>query len=239
MEEIKLDVQLRADLGKEGARKIRREEGIPAILYGGKANPATVTVDRRTFDRITRGHRGESVIFHINVMDKEKTVQDSPAIIKEVQHHPVSDQITHIDFARISLKEKIEVKVPVVAQGEPAGVKKGGGSLEHHLWEIKVICLPTQIPQHIEIDVSNLEINQSIFVKDLVLPEGVVAHHDPETIVVTVIPPMKEESATPAEGEAATAQEPEVTKEKKKEEAPAGEDKTAAKDKDKEKPAQK
>ncbi|MCX5681820.1 MAG: 50S ribosomal protein L25 [Candidatus Omnitrophica bacterium] len=240
MEEIKLDVAIRAELGKEGAHKIRQRDGIPAILYGGKAKPATVTVDRRTFERLTRSHRGESIIFHINVMDKETAVQDYHAIIKEMQHHPVSDQITHIDFVRISLKEKIEVKVPVVAQGEPAGVKKGGGSLEHHLWELKVVCLPTEIPKHIDVDVSSLEINQSIFVKDLVLPKGVVAHHDPDTIVLTVIPPMKEEVAKSAEGEA-TLTEPEVTKEKKKEEAPQGEDKAASKekDKDKEKPAQK
>lgn len=233
MEQIKLDVQIRTGLGKEASHKVRQKDGIPAVLYGGKGKPATVIVDRRTFDRITRAHRGESIIFHINVLDKETSVQDSPAIIKEIQYHPVGDQVVHIDFARISLKEKIEVKVPILAQGEPAGVKKGGGSLEHHLWELKVICLPTQIPKHIEIDVSNLEINQSIYVRDLVLPEGVTAHQDVDTIVVTVIPPMKEEAATPAEGAEAVPTEPEVTKEKKKEEAPGGEDKGAAKEKEK------
>lgn len=233
MEQIKLDVQLRAEVGKEKSHKIRQADGIPAVLYGGKGKPAPITVDRRAFDRISRSHRGESIIFHINVLDKEKAVQDSPAIVKEIQYHPVNDHITHIDFVRISLKEKIEVKVPVIVQGEAVGVKKDGGALEHHLWEIKVICLPTQIPKHIDIDVSNLEINQSILVKDLVLPDGVTAHHDPETIVVTVAPPTKEEVAAPAEGAEAAATEPEVTKEKKKEEVPAGEDKGAAKEKEK------
>jgi len=229
MEEIKLDVQVRAELGKSGSQKVRLANGIPAIVYGGKSKPTTVSVDRKNFERILRLHHGESMIFHLNVMDKEKKAQDFSAIIKEMQHDPVGDQVIHVDFARISLKEKIEVKVAVVAQGEPVG-KKDGGSLEHHLWELKIICLPTQIPQHIDVDVSHLEINQSILVKDLVLPEGVVAHHDPETIVLTVVPPMKEEVAKPAEEQG--PQEPEVTKEKKekKEEAPAAEAPAAKKE---------
>jgi large subunit ribosomal protein L25 len=221
MEEITLDVQVRAELGKSGAQKVRLANGIPAIVYGGKLKPTTVSVDRKAFERIMRLHHGQSIIFHITVMEKEKSLQDFFAVVKEMQHDPVGDQVIHIDFARISLKEKIEVKVSIVAQGEPLGVKKDGGSLEHHLWELKVVCLPTKIPQQIEVDVSHLEINQSIFVKDLILPEGVVAHHDPETIVLTVVPPMKEEVAKSAEEQG--PQEPEVTKEKKekKEEAPA------------------
>jgi large subunit ribosomal protein L25 len=223
MEEIKLDVQVRAELGKSGSQKVRLANGIPGIIYGGKLKPTTITIDRKAFERIMRIHHGQSIIFHITVMEKETKAQDFFAVVKEMQHDPVGDQVIHVDFARISLKEKIEVKVPVMALGEPLGVKKGGGSLEHLLWEIKVICLPTQIPQHIDVDVSHLEINQSIFVKDLILPEGVVAHHDPEMIVLTVAPPMKEEMAKPAEE--AGPQEPEVTKEKKekKEEAPAAE----------------
>lgn len=220
MEEIKLDVQLRAELGKSGSKKVRRADGIPAIIYGGKQKPANVTVDRRSFERITRSHRGESIIFHIAVLDKDQKVQDYPAIVKEMQHNPVSDAITHIDFARISLKEKIEVKVPINIQGEAIGVKKDNGALEHHLWELKIVCLPTQIPQHIDIDVSRLELNQAIFVRDLILPEGVVAHHDPDTSIVSVVPPMKEVEVKP-EGEQ-VAQEPEVTKEKKKEEPAEG-----------------
>ncbi len=232
MEEIKLDVQVRSELGKSGAQKVRLANGIPGIVYGGKLKPTTVTIDRKTFEKIMRVHHGESLIFHIAVMEKEKAAQDFFAVIKELQHDPVGDHVTHVDFVRISLKEKIEVKVPVMAQGEPLGVKKDGGSLEHHLWELKIVCLPTQIPQHIDVDVSALEINQSVLVKDLVLPEGVMAHHDPETIVLTVVPPMKEESAKPAEE--AGPQEPEVTKEKKekKEEAAPAAEAPAAKKKD-------
>ncbi|MFA6378715.1 MAG: 50S ribosomal protein L25, partial [Candidatus Omnitrophota bacterium] len=224
------DVQVRSEIGKSGAQKVRLANGIPAIVYGGKSKPMTVTVDRKAFEHIMRVHHGQSIIFQVNVMEKEKNVQDFFAVIKEMQHDPVGDQVTHVDFARISLKEKIEVKVPVVAQGEPLGVKKGGGSLEHHLWEIKIVCLPTQIPQHINVEVSHLDLNQSILVKDLVLPEGVVAHHDPETIVMTVVPPMKEEAAKSEEEQG--PQEPEVTKEKKekKEEAPAADAQASKKD---------
>ncbi len=227
MEEIKLDVQVREELGKSGSQKVRQANGIPAVVYGGKAKPVTVSLNRKDFERIIRIHHGESMIFHVNVMEKEKKVQDFSAIIKEMQHDPVGDHVIHVDFARISLKEKIEVKVSLIAQGEPVG-KKDGGSLEHHLWELKIVCLPTQIPQHIDVDVSHLQINQSILVKDLVLPEGVVAHHDPDTIIMTVVPPMKEEAARPAEEQG--PQEPEVTKEKKKEEAPAADAQSAKKD---------
>lgn len=220
MEEIKLDVQIRKQIGSRKIKRLRREHFIPAIVYGGRQDSSPVQVDRKTFERIARLHRGENIIYHLNLLDGDKKLKDYSAITKEVQHDPVTECVVHIDFNWISLTEKIEVKVAIEARGEPIGVKQDGGSLEHVLWELTVVCLPTQIPQAIEVDVSNLKLQDSIHVKDLILPAGVVIKNDPEAIVLTVAPPMKE--LKPEDLQAAASAEVEVLKEKKKEPEAAG-----------------
>lgn len=220
MEEIKLDVQIRNELGSGKIHGLKREGFVPAIVYGGNKKPTAIKVERRSYERIMRHHRGETVLFHINVLEGDKKLRDYSVIVKEEQHDPVSDQVLHIDFHRISLTEKIEIKVAIAAKGEPVGVKKDGGSLEHVMWELEIKCLPTQIPQHINVDVSHLEVNQSIHVKDLVLPMGVTTKQDMDAIVFTVVPKREEEVlAEPVEG--AETPELEVIKEKKKDEEKA------------------
>lgn len=215
MEQINFDVQLRKETGSARAQRVRRANLIPAIVYGGGSKPTAISADRKAYDRIHHQHAGESLIYHLNVQDGGKKIADFPAIIKELQWHPVSDEVIHIDFNRISLDKEIEIKVKVTTKGEAIGVKRDGGTVDHLLWELDVICLPTNIPHHIEVDVTNLGVHDSVHVKDLVLPAGVRTKHDPESVVVTVAGSMKEEVAT-AEGEAAP--ELEVIKEKKKEE---------------------
>lgn len=224
MEEIKLDAQVRIQVGSRKIKAIRRENAVPAIVYGGESEPTNIKVDRSNYERIMRHHHGQSVIFRLNVMDGENKWRDYSVIVKEEQHDPVSDKLVHIDFNRISLTKELEVKVPVETKGDPVGVKRDGGSLEHILWELLVICLPTKIPQKIVVEVGHLEIGDTIHVKDITLPEGVRTRQDPDTILVSVIPPMKEEAMAPAEG---GPTEPEVLKEKKPEagEAKEGEGK--------------
>ena len=217
MEEFKLDVQIRDQIGSRKVKAIYREDCVPAIVYGGKKKgPTAIKVDRRAYERIMRDHQGQSVVFHLNVMEGEKKLRDYAVIVKEEQHAPVSDKLQHIDFHRISLTEELEVKVPIVTKGEAAGVKNDGGSLDHTVWELDIVCLPTNIPEKISIDVTELGIGDAIHVKDIVLPEGVKTMHDSEAILVSVVPPMKEVEA-PAEGEEENI-EPEVIKEKKAEE---------------------
>ena len=217
MEEFKLDVQIRGQIGSRKVKAIYREDCVPAIVYGGKKKgPTAIKVDRRAYERIMRDHQGQSVVFHLNVMEGEKKLRDYAVIVKEEQHAPVSDKLQHIDFHRISLTEELEVKVSIVTKGEATGVKDDGGSLDHTVWELDVICLPTNIPEKISIDVTELGIGDAIHVKDIVLPEGVKTMHDSEAILVSVVPPMKEVEA-PAEGEEENI-EPEVIKEKKAEE---------------------
>lgn len=214
MEQIQLDVQLRKKTGSNEVRKVRRQDAIPAVVYGAGQSPAAIQADRKIYERIARQHQGENVIFHLNVMDGAKKLSDYPAIVRDVQIHPVHDQILHIDFHRIDLKKEINVKVKITTRGEAIGVKRDSGTLEHHLWELEVICLPTNIPHHIEVDISNLGIHDAIHVRDLKLPEGVRTEQDPESSVVSVAGSTQEikpeDQAAPAEVE--------VIKEKKKEE---------------------
>jgi large subunit ribosomal protein L25 len=229
MEQIDFDVQLRKSTGSARARQVRRLNLIPGIVYGGNAKPTIIQADRKAYDRIYRQHVGESLIYHLNLVDEGKKISDFPAVIKNVQLHPVTDEVIHIDFNRISLDKEIEIKVKILVKGEPVGVKRDGGTLEHLMWDLDVVCLPTNIPHHLEADVTNLGVHDSIHVKDLVLPQGVHTKHDPESVVITIAGSMREEVAavTPAEGEAAVAgSEPEVLKEKKKEE---GDDAAAGK----------
>src|ERR1700691_1103262 len=220
MEQINFDVQIRKSTGSASSRQARRSNLIPGIVYGGNSKPTTIQADRKAYDRIYRQNAGESLIYHLNLVDDGKKVSDFPAIIKDIQLHPVTDEVIHIDFNRISLDKEIEIKVKVLPKGEAVGVKRDGGTLEHLMWELDIICLPTNIPHHLEADVSNLGVHDSIHVKDLVLPAGVRTKHDPESVVITIAGSMREEVATaPLEGEAAAAgSEPEVLKEKKKEE---------------------
>jgi large subunit ribosomal protein L25 len=224
MEQINLDVQLRKNSGSANAQKIRRENNIPAIVYGAGEKPTMVKADRKAYDRIHRQHMGESLIYHINIMDEGKKVADFPAIIKDIQTHPVSDEVIHLDFNRINMNKEIEIKVKVITKGEAIGVKRDHGNLDHLMWELDVICLPNSIPHHLEVDITNLGIHDAIHVKDIALPKGVRTEHDPDSVVVTVSGAMKEEAATATEE---VAPELEVIKEKKKEEAPAGDAKKA------------
>jgi large subunit ribosomal protein L25 len=218
--EINFDVQIRKSTGSSRARQLRRAQLIPGIIYGGEFKPTTIQADRKSYDRILRQHAGESLIYHLNLVEDGKKISDFPAIIKDVQLHPVTDEVIHIDFNRISLDKEIEIKVKVITKGEAVGVKRDGGTLEHLMWELDIICLPTNIPHHLEADVTNLGVHDSIHVKDLALPAGVRTKHDPESVVATVAGSMREEVAAPAaEAEGAAAgSEPEVLKEKKKEE---------------------
>ena len=229
---------LRRDrLGKGGARKSRAAGNIPAVLYGHGEEPIAVSVGARDFDLALRGHKGGNPIVNLAVSGGEYT-----AIIRDVQYDPLTHAILHLDFQHISLTETIEVNVNVHLVGLPTGVKDGGGILEQIVREVEVRSLPTAIPPSIDIDVSALNIGDSIHVRDITVPEGVVLLTDPDTTLATVVPPTVMEEK-PAEEVAAAATvegaEPEVIAKGKKteeEEAEAkGGDKAADKEKDKDK----
>lgn len=214
MKTVELNVARREKLGKGHAKRLRKANRIPAVLYGPKLSPVSLDVDLKEFRGVIKTGARENVILNLKIEgDKGK---GQTAIIKELQLDPVTDNICHVDFNAISLTEKLRVKIPLQAKGDAPGVKEGG-VLDFVHREIEVECLPTEIPERIFVDVSNLNITDSIHVKDLSFPSEVVCVLLPDEVVVTVLAPMKEEVVMPAEG--AAAAEPEVIGKKKEEEA--------------------
>ncbi|NTV28698.1 MAG: 50S ribosomal protein L25 [Candidatus Omnitrophica bacterium] len=215
MEQIKLDVQVRNKLGSQQMKDLRHTGVIPAVVYGGGAQPINVQIARNDFERIMRKHEGESVIFHVHVQESGKAVVDFPALMRDIQHNPVSDAVMHLDFQRISLDKEISIRVPIILKGEAVGLKKPGATLEQMMRELEVICLPKDIPHHIELDVTNLDIHTSIHVREVKLGAGVRTKADPELAIVAVVFATREAEPTAAEAGPA---ELEVIKEKPKEE---------------------
>jgi large subunit ribosomal protein L25 len=228
---IPLTGKTRESVGKGGARKARAAGLIPGVLYGPGEKPVPVSIGARDFQLALRPHKGGNAIVNLTVEGTDYT-----ALIRDVQYDPLNHDILHLDFHHISLTEEVEVKVAVHLQGIPLGVKDGGGIVEHIVRDLEVRCLPTAIPSAIEVDVSALNIGDSIHVRDILVP-NVVVLSDPNATVATVVPPtVMEEKPVEAAAEAVAA-EPEVIAKGKKEEE-AGEEpgeKGEKKEKEKEK----
>lgn len=223
---ISLSGKRRESLGKGGARKARKDGHIPGVLYGHGEKPVPVSIAAREFQVALHKHKGGNPIVNLAVGGSEFT-----ALIRDAQYDPVTHEVLHLDFQHISLTETIEVRVPVNLIGLALGVKDGGGILETILRDLEVRCLPTAIPAAIDVDVSALNIGDSIHVRDLSIPDVTILN-DSDATVVTVVPPtvMEEKPAEAVEGAEAVAGEPEVIAKGKKDEEGAAE----ADDKDKE-----
>jgi large subunit ribosomal protein L25 len=227
MEEIILEVEPREELGKGKVKDVRRKGFIPGIIYAKGKEPQALKVPHRGFLRLVHEHRIENIIINLKVSSGARKSDEKgkarPCLIKEIQYDPLRGDIIHVDFNEISLHTTVKVSVPLVAVGEPIGVKQEGGSLEHILWEVEVECLPTDIPEEIKVDVSSMKIGDSVHIKEINFPANIKVLNDPDATALSVIAPMKEEVvAAPVEGEEQL--EPEVIKEKK-EEAAEGEEK--------------
>jgi large subunit ribosomal protein L25 len=229
MEKVYLDCLLREETGKSKVNSLRRSGFVPAIIYGQGKNPLVIKLDRSQLVKFMHAHHGaENMIITLVVSDGEKSKksgQEKPVLIKEIQFDPVKDGIWHIDFNEISLTKAIEVKVPIEAKGDAIGVKQDGGVLTHVLWELEIECLPTVIPEKIEVDVTNMKIGDAVYVKDLPVKDGVKVLTDKEATVFTLMSPKIEEVVAEVTEGAAPA-EPEVIKEKK-EKAEEGEEEKA------------
>jgi large subunit ribosomal protein L25 len=214
MEEIILEAQRRLDTGRGRVNRLRKAASIPAVVYGQGKESLNVQLVSRDFLKLMGVHRGESFVLTLRIKDNGKH-QDRPVLIKQIQYHPVSDDVLHVDFNEISLTKVIRIKVPLSAIGEPVGVKQDGGVLDHILWELEVECLPTKIPKSIAVDVSGLKIGDSLHVKDIAVASEIKVLNDPGATVLSVVMPQKEEAAPVAGAEGEAKAEPEVIKEKK------------------------
>jgi large subunit ribosomal protein L25 len=216
MAEVTLEVTRRETTGKEIAKKLRREGKVPAVVYGGHRDPVAISVDRKSVSELIQ--KSEHGIRSVFLLKMAGTDQQRHAMIKEVTIDPVSRKMTHIDFVRVVMDEKVRVTIPVHLNGTAIGVKEGG-LLDWQVRELHVECLPNAIPDSIEVDVAPLGGHDYYRVKDLKVPEGVKVLDDPERVVVGVTHARAEVSAEAAAAEAgATPAEPEVIKKGKTEE---------------------
>lgn len=212
MDRMTITVEKREEVGKGAARSLRRENMIPAVLYrAGDSLP--VKFSKKDLSRFINATAGEQVMVNLQFGDGSSRL----ALIKDYQVDPAQGELLHADFFEVSLTEEVKVTVHITMVGESIGVRRDAGILQYLLREIEVECLPDRIPGHIEVDISGLEIGQSIRVGDLKLGEGIKVLTDPDVVIVNVIAPAVEEVA-PAEVVAPEIKEPEVIKKGKKEE---------------------
>jgi len=210
-----LVVQRRVTAGTRVVRRLRHERLVPGIVYGKAMEPISISMERKALMNVLRTKAGEHALVRLT-LDGAKP-WEKPALVKEVQHDPVDGRVIHVDFHAIALTEQIRVKIPVILKGEAVGVKQESGILEQFLREIEVECLPTELPDGVEYDVSALKIGDAVHVRDLVPPRGAKVLTDPAGAVASVQQPKAEKVAEVAEA----ITEPEVIREKKEEAEPA------------------
>ena len=204
---ITLKAEPRAKSGTTASKAVRKAGKVPATIYGRHQSPQNLQLDARTLSLTLKG-TAEHLLVNLDIAGATNQL----AIIQHVQHHPVKRHIVHLDFHALKEDEVMHTTVPIIGQGEPLGVKTGGGLLEQIIRALEVECLPKDLPESIIVDVSGLNQGDYIHVNQIALPEGVTARSHAEVVVFHCAAPTVEVVATPAEGAAAT---PEVLKEKK------------------------
>ncbi len=218
MKIIPLKLKYREEKGKSKARKLRSEGQVPGVVYGKKIDTIPVLVDLKELKSVIRTEAGMNVILGLEIEGTGRKTNET-AVIQEIQKDPIRDNYLHVDFHKITMDEKIQATIPIAVLGESPGVK-AGGVLQHSLWEVLVQCLPADIPEHFEVDVSSLEIGDSIKVADLPRSDKVEFVSPLDEVLVSVLPPTKVEIPVEA-AEVAEVVEPEVigVEEKEEEEA--------------------
>lgn len=213
--DITVTAEPREGRGKNEMNRLRAAGKNPAVVYGGETASVAVSVVPRDIMQIMKSSTGHNTIFNLSITGGETT----PVMIIDWQHDPVKGGLIHVDLKRIDLTKRIAVKVPVHPIGEPRGVKIQGGQHEIINREIEIECLPDDIPEFFESNVTEMMIGGSLRASDIVLPEGVTLLSDPAFVISHVVATRTSETAAPAEGAvAATTAEPEVIKKGKKEE---------------------
>ncbi len=227
MEELNITAAVRTGEGVKGAlSKIRAEKKVPAVIYGGHKDPVSITVSLKDLEKIIKA--GKNTIVEINLPEGKEQV-----LVKEIQYHVVTDLPIHADFQRVSLKDKMDVVVPVKLVGESPDEKAYGAIVEHILRELEVRALVTKIPHEIEVDMTPMTINTGIVAGDIKLPEGVELLTDPQAPVVHLAIPKEEETPAPAAAAAPAEPESSSTKGKKDEDGNLTKNAAPAKEADK------
>ena len=184
MTDTNLKTQIRDEKGKQLVKRLRSKGLIPGILYGGDTETTLLTIDLKELLKLLHTF-GRNMVVNLTIGKKRKKIK---SFIYDIQHAPVSRDIIHVDFKQISMDEKIHMTIPIILKGNPVGVKNEGGIIEHILHTLDIVCLPSEIPKEISIDISPLHIGDVIHVKDLA-HENFNIISDNESVVVHVITP--------------------------------------------------
>jgi large subunit ribosomal protein L25 len=234
MKSVPLKAFPRGVTRRAGVKKLRDNGRVPAVIYGRHAQPQNLELDKVEIDNLIHHSATENVLVDLSVESDARAKR--LALVQDVQHHPLKGNVLHVDLHEVSENEKVTVLVPVEPTGEAVGVKTGGGVLEHVLFKIKVCALPKDLPEQIIVDVTKLEIGQSIHLGEITAPAGVELLGDKKVVVFSVAAPVTEAEEAAATEAAAGAGEVEMLKEKK-EEGTEGAAKAEAKAGDKAAPA--
>ena len=198
LELIELKANIRNSVGKGQARALRRAEKIPAVLYGPGTEPVLLSVEINDLEKALKKSTASQALLNLTILNGENTSRT--AMIKELQTHPVSRNYQHIDFYEISMDRKIRVKIPVVVKGKSRGVEEGG-ILQIIRRELEILCLPAEIPETIEIDITDLDIGDSIHVKEIPFEGDIEIPADVNFTVITIVSPKAEVEEVEEEAE--------------------------------------
>ena len=190
MEEARIQAEIRGGRGKGSARKLRMQGAIPAVLYGRDVEPIALSISSKDW-RLLEAHLRSNAVIKMELRDAGN-VEERPVMVKDVQKRPVGHAVLHVDFLQVSMERVVQVEVPIHFTGESVGVLKGG-VVEQHLRTVMIESLPGQIPEKIDVDISNLDIGDSIHINEISLP-GIKLLDHPDVAVVGVTPPEAEEA---------------------------------------------
>ena len=213
MKSVPLHAAPRGLTGRGGVKKLRAQGRVPAVIYGRNVPAENLEVDARELRELLLHSASENILVDLEIRNHERSKR--LALVQEVQHHPLTGEVLHVDFHEVSQNEKVTMMVPVETVGEAIGVKTGGGILEHVLFKIKVRALPKDLPEQIVVDVTHLQAGQSIHLGDIQPPPGVEILGDKSVSVISVAVPRVEETPAAAAAEPLAAGEVEMIKEKK------------------------
>src|SRR5881394_2803415 len=216
MKSVSLKAFPRALAKRAGVKRLRAGGRVPAVIYGRRTTPQNLEIGVNEIEDLIHHSVSETILVDLSVEDGSQ--RQRLVLVQEVQHHPLSGKVLHVDFHEVAENERVTVTVPVETVGEAAGVKSGGGVLEHVLFKIKVRALPRDLPEVINVDVSRLEIGQSIHLNEIPLPAGVEVIGDKHIPVISVAAPITEaQEAAALEASRPRWPNPKVLKEKKEE----------------------
>lgn len=217
MKSVPLKAYPRTLQRRGGVKRLRAAGRVPAIIYGRQAKPQNLEVSAKELEELVHHSVSENLLVDLSVQSDARAKR--LALVQEIQHHPLDGRLLHVDFHEVAENEKVIVQVPVETVGEAAGVKTGGGVLEHVLFKLKVRCLPRDLPEQITVDVSHLELGKAVHLGEIQAPAGVEILGDKNIPVVAVALPRseEEEAVATATAEAVAAGDVEMIKEKKEE----------------------